>query len=135
MSPSALSETGPWKLPIEAFEVLQITFAFLVDITAYGDEGVAAKIRLEGPFTFATADSELKEVDATQPWENLGLLFCLRRDRIETAVASEQGDLDIRFLSGSRLTAGAGVRHASWEVWGPEFHLSSAPDRHVVVWN
>lgn len=40
--------SGPWDLPLEGLEVLEITFANPVDIVAYGDAGVDAMIRFEG---------------------------------------------------------------------------------------
>jgi hypothetical protein len=49
--------SGPWYLPLQGFEVLQITFAYSIDIVAYGDGGVDAMIRFEGAFRYVDAEN------------------------------------------------------------------------------
>lgn len=112
-----LPSYGPWTLPIEGFEVLQITFAYPIDLVAYVDGGASAIIRFENRFDFADAD-DLRHLDASsQSWQELAVLLSLRHDRTATATATEDdAQLRIDFESGRVLTAGPHPNYENWAV-------------------
>jgi hypothetical protein len=60
----AVAAEGPWDLPIKDHEVLQMTFAYPLDIVVYGDAGATGMIRLEGRFDFAEAEQQRHSLDA-----------------------------------------------------------------------
>ena len=68
----ALPAYGPWTLPIEGFEVLQMTFAYSIDVVAYGDGGASALIRFESHFDFADHGGTHHMDAARQRWEEFG---------------------------------------------------------------
>jgi hypothetical protein len=65
-----LPANGPWKLPIDGFEVLQITFAYPIDVVAYGDGGASATIRFETRFDFADHDGFIPWMQLTSLGKN-----------------------------------------------------------------
>jgi hypothetical protein len=80
--------SSPWVLPLNGFEVLQITFAYPIDIVAYGDGGVDAIIRFEGAFRCIDADCAAHDLDASSDsWEELSVVLSLRHDRLRSVVA------------------------------------------------
>ena len=129
----ALPAKGPWTLPIEGFEVLQITFAYPIDVVAYGDGGASARIRFEARFDFGV-DGALRHMDASsQSWEELAVLLALRGDRIAAATATEDDPLvRIEFASGRVLAAGPDDHYENWQVSGPGFTLVSLPGGGVA---
>lgn len=124
---------GPWSLPIEGLEVLQITFACPIDVVAYGEGGASTMIRFEGRFDF-TDQAGVHHLDAsTQSWEDLAMLLALRHDRITEATASEQhACVRVAFSSGRVLTAGPDPQYESWEVSGSGFRLIATPGGGVA---
>jgi Family of unknown function (DUF6188) len=131
----ALAERGPWDLPIRGFVVLHVTFAFRLDIVAYGDEGATATIILAGRFEF-THDGQRVSLDAAgQPWEALTPVLGLRHDPVSSAQASEDGQLIVDFESGSRIEAGPDEMYENWDVSGPGFRLIAMPGGDVAVWD
>jgi hypothetical protein len=128
-----LPANGPWTLPIEGFEVLQITFAYPIDVVTYGDGGVSATIRFEARFDFADDDGVHAMDAARQSWDELALLLALRHDRITEAVATEDdAQVRIAFASGRLLTAGPDPHYENWQVTGPGFQLISTPGGGVA---
>jgi len=128
-----LPENGPWTLPIDGYDVLQITFAYPIDVVAYGDGGVSAAIRLEQGFDIHDPDG-VRHFDASaQPWEELAGVLALRHDRIAHATATEDdAKLRIEFESGRVLTAGPHPRYENWAVTGEGFQLIAMPGGGVA---
>jgi hypothetical protein len=63
-------------LPLRGFEVLQITFAYPIDIVAYGDTGSDAIIRFEGLFRYLDGDGTAHDLDASKDsWEALSVIW------------------------------------------------------------
>lgn len=130
----ALAANGPWDLPISGYEVLQITFAYPVDIVAYGDGGATACMRVEGEFQFSNAKGGQSCLDASgEHWEELTPLLSLRHDRVATAHASETGRLRVEFASGSRIEAGPSEMYENWQISGPGFQVVALPGGGVAV--
>jgi hypothetical protein len=125
---------GPWTLPIRDFEVLQITFAYPVDVVAYGDGGASAIIRFEGPFEFTDATGRTHRLDAAkQSWSDLAVVLSLRHDRVAEADATEdEATLRVAFASGSLLSAGPTPQYESWQVTAPGFQLIARPGGGVA---
>ena len=70
------ASSGPWDLPLEGVEVLQVTFADPIDIGAYGDGGVDAMIRFDGTFQYVESDVAASDLDASKDsWEDLTLVW------------------------------------------------------------
>lgn len=125
---------GPWDLPIRGYEVLQITFAYPVDLVTYGDAGASAFVRLEGEFDFVDGGRRRSSLDAGgERWEDLVPLLKLRHDRITAAHATEAGYLAVEFASGSRIEAGPSEMCENWQVSGPGFQLIGLPSGGVAV--
>lgn len=134
--PMTLSTTGPWQLPLEGFEVLQLTFAYPIDIVAYGDGGASTLIRFEGRFDFTEPHDGVHHLNAAeQPWSELGALFSLRGDRITSAKATEGAQLRVEFASGRLIEAGPDPAYENWEVSGPGFQLIATPGGGVAVFD
>ena len=131
-----VSAKGPWDLPIQGYEVLQITLAFLVDVVAYGDGGATATIRFEGDFRFTEPGRESQFLDVSeQRWEDLTAVLSLRHDRVQSARVSESGQLVVEFASGRGLEAGPNQAYENWEVSGPGFQLIASPGGGVAVFD
>ena len=65
-----IAAEGPWDLPIRGYEVMQVTFAFPLDIVAYIDGGDSCMIRLEGDFHFTGVGQDVCALDASgDRWE------------------------------------------------------------------
>ena len=139
-------ENGPWPLPIQGFEILHMTFgAILVDIVAYGDSqprsdqrsgnhAPSVMLRFEGEFELVELDGEVRRLDLEQQeWSALTPLFALRHDRIGSAVASADGNLELTLDSGRSLRAGPHPAYENWEVAGPGFRLIATPGGGVAV--
>jgi hypothetical protein len=123
-----LSAEGPWELPVNGHEVLQVTFAFPIDVIAYGDGGASTSIRFEGAFDYGEPDGEIQHLNAAnQPWEHLAVLLALRRDRLKNATASVDGQLQITLATGRTLTAGPDHNYENWAIWGAGYHLIALP--------
>ena len=117
---------GPWHLPVEGFGVRHLTIgAFLVDLFAYGENGVVTQIRFEEPFELNDPTGRTHVLDPGQPWEPLAALFALRQVAIELVRVTKSWDLYIRFQSGHTITTSPRGRYDSWEI-----HL---PDRTLIV--
>jgi hypothetical protein len=125
---------GWWTLPIRGYEVLQVTFAYPIDVVAYGDGGASAIIRFEGPFELTDATGRTHRLDASkQAWPDLAVVLSLRHDRVVEADASEdEATLRVSFASGSLLTAGPIPQYESWQVTAPGFQLIARPGGGVA---
>jgi len=130
----SLPDEGPWELPIEGYEVLMVTFAFPIDIVAYGDAGACAQIRLAGEFRLTEPGRAARFFDASkQPWEELTAVLSLRRDRIKSAIAGMDAQLNVVFDSGVLIEAGPDGSYENWEISGPGFQLIATPGGGVAV--
>jgi hypothetical protein len=79
------ASSRPWDLPLEGFEVLQVTFGDPIDIGADGDGGVDAMIMFDGTFRYVESDVAASDLDASKDlWEDLTLVLALRRDRLRS---------------------------------------------------
>lgn len=137
-------DSGPWTLPIEGFSVNSITFGGLIDIVAYGEGGGRSKddTIIPAPSANVRFESEFQLIDRTgdavrlnpsrQNWEDLTPLFALRRDRVEHAVATADGRLEIRFESGRVVLAEPDSNYENWAVTGAGFELISMPGGGVA---
>jgi hypothetical protein len=111
-----------------------IAIAFPIDVVAYGDGGASALIKFEGDFRFTEPGEEPRFLDASeQQSEELTAVLSLRRDRIRSAHASEDGQLVVEFASGRRLEAGPNQAYENWQVSGPGFQLIANPGGGVAV--
>jgi hypothetical protein len=129
-----MNSSGPWDLPLHGFEVLQITFAYPIDVVAYGDGGVDAIIRFEGPFRYLDSDGTAHDLDASKDsWEGLSVILALRHDRLQTVTADRAAELRVEFASGRRIEAGPVHMYENWQVTGPGFQLIAMPGGDVAV--
>jgi hypothetical protein len=129
-----LAEHGRWDLPLADYEVLQVTFAFPIDIVIYGEGGEAGLIRLAGGFEFTQQRQGVGSFDASQqPWEELTPVLSLRHDRVRSARVSEPGNLVVEFESGRRMKAGSTPMYENWEISGPGFQLIALPTSGVAL--
>ncbi len=130
-------DDGPWELAVEGFEVLHMTFgAFLVDIVAYGPEGVTSQIRLEGPFDLHEPTGEKSRLDPQKDaWERLAALFVLRHDRIRVARITKTSDLYVKFGSGHVLTSSPDGPYESWEMHAPGGVLVIGTPGEPAIWD
>lgn len=111
---------GPWELAVEDFEVLHMNFgAHLVDVFAYGPEGVTAQIRFEAPFELHEPNDEKQTLDPDS-WGALSALFVLRYDRIRVARITKTSDLSVEFASGRMLSSSASGPYESWAMHAPD---------------
>jgi hypothetical protein len=118
---------GPWDLPIAGFEVMHLTIgAHLVDLLAYGEDGVSSQIRLGGPFTFQAPSGASQLLDPGQPWEPLAALFALRLVAIRHASWTHDYTLRLEFASGHSIVCSQGPFEA-WEIHLPDGGLIIAP--------
>lgn len=132
--------TGPWRLPVEGWDILTVTFAFQVDIIAYGDGGPTCTIRLAGAFQLSEPDGQVHNLDAEQQaWEDLTLVLSLRHDKIASATATDDAHLLLRFASGRTLSAEADGRpYEHWQIDAPGIKLIALPgdgSGGVAVWS
>jgi hypothetical protein len=110
---------GPWELEVVGFEVLGMTFgAALVDLAAYGPDGVSSMIRLEGPFELHHPGGETESFD-TDSWERLAALCVLRADRIRLARITKTSELRVEFESGFTITSTSDGPYENWEMHAP----------------
>lgn len=135
----SLPARGPWRLPVEGWDVLTIMFAFQIDIIAYG-EGPTCTIRLGGAFQLLGPEGHVHELDAEQhPWEELTPVLSLRHDKIASVNATEDARLLVRFNSGRTLSAEADGRpYEHWQVDAPGIKLIALPGDArpaVAVWS
>jgi hypothetical protein len=129
-----LPEKGPWDLPISGYEVLQVTFAFPLDIVAYAEGGATCMLRFEDTLDFSAPGQAVQRLDAAgECWEDLTVVLCLRHDRIKSALASETGHLAVEFESGRRIEAISSEMYESWQVSGPGFQLIALPGGGVAM--
>lgn len=55
--------------------VLQISFAYPIDIVVYGDGGVDAMLRFEGAFRYIESNGAARDLDASKfPWEDVAVV-------------------------------------------------------------
>jgi len=129
---------GPWNLPIVGFEVLNVTFGFMIDITACGDAGATSSLRLEGPFELTDPDRGTVRLDASgDAWEDLAAVLALRHERIAaaTAISTDASTLRVQFSSGCVLSAGPHPQYENWEIHGPGFMLVCTPGGGIAAWD
>jgi hypothetical protein len=136
MSPPA---PGPWRLPVEGWDVLTVIFAFQIDIIAYGDGGPTCTIRLAGTFQFSEPDGQVHNLDAEQQsWGDLTPVLNLRHDKIASATATAAAHLLVTFASGRTLGAEADGRpYEHWQIDAPGIKLIALPgdgSDGVAVW-
>jgi hypothetical protein len=119
---------GPWTLPINGYEVLQISFAYPIDVTVYADGGASAMVRFEQAFDYVEGGRIHKLDAAGQSWGELAVILALRHDRIASATATEDdARLRIEFASGRLLLAGPDSRYESWAVTAGGAQLIALP--------
>ena len=129
-----MKSSGPWDLPLHGFEVLQITFAYPIDIVTYGDGSIVAIIRFEGPFRYLDGDETAHDLDASKDsWEALSVVLALRHDRLQTVTADPAAELTVEFASGRRIEGGPVHMYENWQVTGPGFQLIAMPGGDVAV--
>jgi hypothetical protein len=130
---------GPWRLPVEGWDVLTVIFAFQIDIIAYGG-GPTCTIRLAGAFQLSESDGRVHNLDAEQQaWEELAPVLSLRHDKIASLTATDDAHLLVEFASGRTLSAEADGRpYEHWEINAPGTKIIALPcdgsDR-VAVWS
>lgn len=131
-----LAANGPWRLPVDGYEILTIIFGYPLDVIAYGDEGASAAFRFGGPFRLVDAGGAVHELDAEkQSWEELAVVLALRHDTIDAATATEQAELGIRLASGRVLSVRQDDSpYENWEVTGSDFKLVATPGGEVAIW-
>jgi len=111
---------GPWELAVEAFEVLHMSFgAHVVDVFAYGPEGITSQIRFEAPFELHEPNGEKQTLDPDS-WERLAALFVLRYDTIRVARITKTSELLVEFASGRMLTSSASGPYECWAMHAPD---------------
>jgi hypothetical protein len=121
-------------LPVAGYEVLQVTFAFPLDLVADRDGGATCTIRLAGRFDFTDTHQHKFKLDAAEDrWEDLTAVLCLRHDRLKSVRASQTGDLVIEFDSGCHIEAGPSDHYENWQVTGLGFMLIASPGGGVFV--
>ena len=130
-TPEAL---GPWDLPLAGFEVLQMTFAYPIDLVAYGPDGVTAILRFHGSLALIERGGATLELGASKDsWGVLSTLLSLRHDRLRSVRADDRGLLVVAFGSGRRIEARSTDRYENWQVTGPDFQLITLPDCGVAM--
>jgi hypothetical protein len=117
------------EIPATGFEVLTVTFSSELYLTAWGeasgptDGGTPAAptvyLAFGGRFVLGQPDGARLELDASDAWPRLTPVLGLRHDRIASAIADRTGQLEIRFESGSTLSADADSPYENWRVTGP----------------
>lgn len=129
----ALPDKGPWELPVGGYEVLEITFANALSITAYGDGGATCTISLGGLFDFIDSGGH-HALDADgRRWDELTAVLGLRRDRLESAHATQAGKLAVAFATGRRIEAGPAPMFENWHVSCPGLELIAMPGGGVAA--
>jgi hypothetical protein len=129
-----LNPEGPWDIPVDGFEVLQVTFAYPVDIVTYGPDGETVTIRIEGAFEFVDSEGTNRRFDASKnSWEELSVVLALRHDHLRSVHADETGALTVEFKSGRRIEASCTPGYENWQISGREFSLISLPGDGVAV--
>jgi len=129
-----LGAEGPWDLSVTGFEVLQVTFAYPIDIVAYGPDGATVTIRFEGAFELVEPGGESQKLDASKDsWEHLSVVLALRHDRLRSVHADDSAPLLVEFASSRRIKAGPTPGYENWQVTGRDFSLISLPDGGVAV--
>jgi hypothetical protein len=129
----ALSEKGPWDLPVGGYEVLEITFAYSLYIQAHGDDGATCTIGLAGEFNFVDPGGQHVFDVSRRPRDELASILGLRHDRLESVHATPAGDLAVAFASGRRLQAGPSPMYENWHISGSGFELIATPGGGVAV--
>lgn len=129
----AFADKGPWELPVGGYEVLEITFGYSLSIQAHGDDGAICTISLEGAFEFIDTEAQHALDVSRQPWSELTPVLGLRRDRLESAHATQAGDLAVAFATGRRIQAGPTPMYENWNLSGPGFELIAMPGGGVAV--
>ena len=123
-------------MPVVGFELLAVTFAYVLDIVAYGEEGVALLIRVENRFRFDHPDGTSREFDvSSDPWEALAPVLALRHDGLHSALARPDGTMAVQFASGHRISAWPHPDYESWRLTGPGFKLICGPGGEVQFFN
>lgn len=129
-----LPTEGPWTLPVADYEVLQVTFAYPLDIVAYGEEAASLLIRVESAFRLEHPDATSQDFDVSkEPWEALTPVLALRHDRVGSAVARSDGTMTISFASGRRISSWPDPNYENWQLTGPGFMLICTPGGEVAV--
>jgi hypothetical protein len=95
-----------WLLPWSDFEIMVVTFAFLVDIDAYRDGGASVHIRLDTAFSLTDAQGATWRLVPSEGWEPLAPLLGLRGAHIETAHAWDSGHMRVVFTEGWLIESG-----------------------------
>jgi hypothetical protein len=65
------------------------------------DSAPSARLWFGGPFTFRDGRGEVHNLDAGDSWESLVPLFELRHHFIESAVADDSSQNEVRFETGA----------------------------------
>ena len=132
-----VDDDGRLELDVEEFEVLHMTFgAHLVDIVAYGPDGVTSTIRFEGPFELHQPNGERERIDPqTDPWERFTGLFELRHDTVRVARVTMTSELYVQFASGRVLTSSGEDGSDTWEVSAPGGVLVLARNGEPAIWD
>jgi Family of unknown function (DUF6188) len=131
---ATLEAHGPWDLPLAGFEVLQVTFAYPIDLVAYGPDGASASPRFAGSFSLIEAEGAVVQLDASEStWEELAAVLALRHDRLRSVRPDDAAALVVEFASGRRIEAGRHESYENWHVTGPGFQLIALPGGSVAV--
>jgi hypothetical protein len=93
--------------------------AHLVDIVAYGPEGVTFDMRFEAPFEMHGPGGAKQTLDP-EDWQQLAALFVVRYDTIRVAQVTKTADLRVEFASGHVLACSAQGPYESWELHAPD---------------
>ena len=113
-----------------------MTFGFLVDIVAYGPEGVTSQIRLEGPFELHDPTGARQSLDPEKDtWERLAALFVLRNDTIQLARFTETSELRVEFGSGYVITSAGEGPYENWELQAPGGVLIVGMEGEPAIWD
>lgn len=117
--------TKSWDLPLAGFVVNDVWFSGRIGVVAYktrrkGDwNAPRATLWFGGPFTFHDRSGQIHNLDAEAAWESLTVLFELRYQYIEAAVADDTSRIEVRFDRGDILGAGPHPQYENWELSGP----------------
>jgi len=129
-----LDSEGPWDLPVEGFEVLQVTFGYPIFIVAYGPDGASVTIQFEGAFEVVEPGGARRKLDAsTDSWEEMSIVLSLRHDHLHSVQAEDSAALAVEFRSGRRIAAGPTAGYENWQVSGRDFSLVSLPGGGVAL--
>ena len=130
-----VKEDDHWIVPIQGWNVTQIQIDYAFTLSFWQSDDAYVHFRIGGRFTFCNAREKHELSAEEQPTTALAPALVLFNKELASAVAYENGALELTFRGDMAIFVPADPDYEAWEASGSEhIKLVSMPGGRLAVW-